>query len=106
MCIGIFVRCFRTLKPRLSCCRKRDRPFAGQLALARTHRETRKDHAAEFQERRCFLTLSETLNFTRTAQLTVQLVTVRGRPHSPAVGAFVRAANGHAWAGKVLMNAH
>lgn len=27
----------------------------------------------------------------------IQLVTVRGRPHSPAVGAFVRAARGHAW---------
>jgi DNA-binding transcriptional LysR family regulator len=27
----------------------------------------------------------------------IQLVTVRGRPHSPAVGAFVRAAKAHAW---------
>ena len=32
---------------------------------------------------------------------TVQLVTVRGRPHSPAVGAFVREARRHRWAGKV-----
>lgn len=31
---------------------------------------------------------------------TVQLVTVRGRPHSPAVGAFLREARRHAWAGK------
>jgi DNA-binding transcriptional LysR family regulator len=29
---------------------------------------------------------------------TVSLVTVRGRPHSPAVGAFVRAAKRHDWA--------
>ncbi|MGE3581428.1 MAG: LysR family transcriptional regulator substrate-binding protein, partial [Hyphomonadaceae bacterium] len=28
---------------------------------------------------------------------TVSLVTVRGRPHSPAVGAFVRAARAHQW---------
>ena len=28
---------------------------------------------------------------------TVSLVTVRGRPHSPCVGAFVRAAKAHAW---------
>jgi DNA-binding transcriptional LysR family regulator len=34
---------------------------------------------------------------------TVQLVTVRGRPHTPAVGAFVREARRHAWAGKVAM---
>lgn len=27
----------------------------------------------------------------------IQLVTVRGRPHSPAVGAFVRAAKAHRW---------
>jgi DNA-binding transcriptional LysR family regulator len=27
----------------------------------------------------------------------IQLVTVRGRPHSPAVGAFVRAARAHRW---------
>ena len=27
----------------------------------------------------------------------IQLVTVRGRPHSPAVGAFVRAAKAHKW---------
>jgi DNA-binding transcriptional LysR family regulator len=27
----------------------------------------------------------------------IQLVTVRGRPHSPAVGAFVRAAKSHKW---------
>jgi DNA-binding transcriptional LysR family regulator len=27
----------------------------------------------------------------------IQLVTVRGRPHSPAVGAFVRAARAHSW---------
>jgi DNA-binding transcriptional LysR family regulator len=33
--------------------------------------------------------------FTRT----INLVTVRGRPHSPAVGAFVRRAKAHAWAG-------
>jgi DNA-binding transcriptional LysR family regulator len=32
---------------------------------------------------------------------TVQLVTVRGRPHSPAVGAFVHAARRHSWPGKV-----
>jgi len=32
---------------------------------------------------------------------TVQFVTVRGRPHSPAVGAFVRAAREQAWEGKV-----
>ncbi|MGE0697526.1 MAG: LysR family transcriptional regulator [Hyphomicrobiaceae bacterium] len=32
---------------------------------------------------------------------TVQLVTVRGRPHSPAVGAFVREARRFAWAGKL-----
>ena len=32
---------------------------------------------------------------------TVQLVTVRGRPHSPAIGAFVREARRFAWAGKV-----
>lgn len=32
---------------------------------------------------------------------TVQLVTVRGRPHSPAVGAFVRQARKHDWRGKV-----
>lgn len=31
---------------------------------------------------------------------TVQLVTVRGRPHTPAVGAFVRAARNYAWPGK------
>lgn len=36
---------------------------------------------------------------------TVQLVTVRGRPHSPAVGAFVRQARGHGWAGKVTVSA-
>ena len=29
----------------------------------------------------------------------IQLVTVRGRPHSPAVGAFVRAARSHKWPG-------
>jgi hypothetical protein len=28
---------------------------------------------------------------------TVSLVTVRGRPHSPAVGAFVRAAKSYRW---------
>ncbi|MXO61280.1 LysR family transcriptional regulator [Altererythrobacter salegens] len=28
---------------------------------------------------------------------TIYLATVRGRPHSPAVGAFVKAARGHAW---------
>jgi DNA-binding transcriptional LysR family regulator len=28
---------------------------------------------------------------------TVSLVTVRGRPHSPAVGACVRAAKGYGW---------
>jgi DNA-binding transcriptional LysR family regulator len=28
---------------------------------------------------------------------TVNLVTVRGRPHSPAVGAFVREAKRHRW---------
>jgi DNA-binding transcriptional LysR family regulator len=28
---------------------------------------------------------------------TIYLATVRGRPHSPAVGAFVRQARGHAW---------
>jgi DNA-binding transcriptional LysR family regulator len=28
---------------------------------------------------------------------TVSLVTVRGRPHSPAVGAFVRAAKSYPW---------
>jgi len=32
---------------------------------------------------------------------TVQLVTMRGRPHSPAVGAFVHAARRHPWEGKV-----
>jgi DNA-binding transcriptional LysR family regulator len=32
---------------------------------------------------------------------TVQLVTVRGRPHSPAVGAFVGEARRYAWQGKV-----
>lgn len=32
---------------------------------------------------------------------TVQLVTVRGRPHSPAVGAFVREARHFAWDGKM-----
>ena len=32
---------------------------------------------------------------------TVQLVTVRGRRHTACVGAFVRAARGHAWAGKL-----
>lgn len=32
---------------------------------------------------------------------TVQIVTVRGRPHSPCVGAFVREARRHNWAGKV-----
>jgi LysR family transcriptional regulator, hydrogen peroxide-inducible genes activator len=31
----------------------------------------------------------------------VQLVSVRGRPHSPAIGAFVREARRFAWAGKV-----
>lgn len=30
---------------------------------------------------------------------TVSLVTVRGRPHTPAVGAFVKAARGFAWSG-------
>ena len=34
---------------------------------------------------------------------TIQLVTVRGRPHSPAVGAFVREARRHSWQGKVEM---
>ena len=29
----------------------------------------------------------------------INLVTVRGRPHSPAVGAFVRAARGYKWPG-------
>ncbi len=28
---------------------------------------------------------------------TIYLTTVRGRPHSPAIGAFVKAARGHAW---------
>ncbi len=32
---------------------------------------------------------------------TVHLVTVRGRPHSPAVGAFVHAARRHPWEGRV-----
>jgi LysR family transcriptional regulator, hydrogen peroxide-inducible genes activator len=32
---------------------------------------------------------------------TVELVTVRGRPHAPAVGAFVQAARAHGWEGKV-----
>jgi DNA-binding transcriptional LysR family regulator len=31
---------------------------------------------------------------------TIHLVTVRGRPHSPAVGAFVRAARAHRWPGR------
>ncbi len=31
----------------------------------------------------------------------VELVTVRGRPHAPAVGAFLRAARAHPWGGKV-----
>jgi LysR family transcriptional regulator, hydrogen peroxide-inducible genes activator len=30
---------------------------------------------------------------------TVSIVTVRGRPHSPAVGAFVREAKRHRWDG-------
>jgi len=30
---------------------------------------------------------------------TISLVTVRGRPHSPAVGAFVRSARAHTWPG-------
>lgn len=34
---------------------------------------------------------------------TVELVTVRGRAHLPAVGAFILAARKHAWAGKVGM---
>ncbi|MDX2155112.1 MAG: LysR family transcriptional regulator [Hyphomicrobiaceae bacterium] len=34
---------------------------------------------------------------------TVQLVTTRGRPHSPTVGAFLREARRFAWAGKVAM---
>lgn len=32
---------------------------------------------------------------------TVQIVTVRGRPHSPAVGAFLREARRHSWAGRI-----
>jgi DNA-binding transcriptional LysR family regulator len=32
-----------------------------------------------------------------TFERNIQLVTVRGRPHSPAVGAFVRAARAHKW---------
>lgn len=35
---------------------------------------------------------------------TVQLVTVRGRPHSPGVGAFIREARRHDWAGKVTFS--
>jgi DNA-binding transcriptional LysR family regulator len=35
---------------------------------------------------------------------TVSLVTVRGRPHSPAVGAFVRAARSFAWPGAARDN--
>ncbi|HVY87426.1 MAG TPA: LysR family transcriptional regulator [Hyphomonadaceae bacterium] len=37
-----------------------------------------------------------------TFSRTIQLVTVRGRPHSPAVGAFVRAAKGHKWPGPLV----
>lgn len=33
---------------------------------------------------------------------TVNMVTVRGRPHTPAIGAFVRAARIHTWPGKEL----
>jgi len=36
---------------------------------------------------------------------TVQLVTVRGRPHAPAVGAFVHAARRFAWERKVVVTA-
>ena len=32
---------------------------------------------------------------------TICLVTVRGRPHSPAVGAFVRSARSHKWSGMI-----
>ncbi len=39
--------------------------------------------------------------FTRT----VSLVTVRGRPHSPAVGAFVKAARGFAWSSGPTLSA-
>src|SRR5262245_34233149 len=35
---------------------------------------------------------------------TVSLVTVRGRPHSPAVGAFVREAKRHDWAGRSALS--
>jgi len=34
---------------------------------------------------------------------TVSLVTVRGRPHSPAVGAFVKAARGFSWSGAMAL---
>jgi len=33
---------------------------------------------------------------------TISLVTVRGRPHSPAVGAFVRSARSHQWPGPAM----
>lgn len=48
-----------------------------------------------------FATLPEDLPVRRLVEpkcaRNIQLVTVRGRPHSPAVGAFVRAARVHQW---------
>jgi DNA-binding transcriptional LysR family regulator len=48
-----------------------------------------------------FATIPDDLPVRRLTEPTfdrkIQLVTVRGRPHSPAVGAFVRAARAHSW---------
>jgi len=48
-----------------------------------------------------FSTIPDDLPVRRLTEPTferkIQLVTVRGRPHSPAVGAFVRAARAHKW---------
>jgi DNA-binding transcriptional LysR family regulator len=48
-----------------------------------------------------FSTIPDDLPVRRLTEPTfdrkIQLVTVRGRPHSPAVGAFVRAARSHKW---------
>jgi DNA-binding transcriptional LysR family regulator len=48
-----------------------------------------------------FSTIPDDLPVRRLTEPTfdrkIQLVTVRGRPHSPAVGAFVRAAKAHKW---------
>jgi DNA-binding transcriptional LysR family regulator len=54
----------------------------------------------EMHQVRYFLAVAQHLNFSRAAEECNVLVTVRGRPRSPGVGALVREAMRKKWFGK------